>query len=195
MPSRTTCNPSYQVEWVKAAADQYARTGDNNQAGRCWLPWEMRSRIIDSIRTQAEQAGDRDYEPALLNQTARHRPGRGRDSSNPALQKLTYVRASDPESPIVLVVLVLVIGAIRPHPVTRCTDECRHDHQELIPRRRVAKERRIGRSQPGRTGTPPCDGEVRQGARSGSGPGPAGAESPCHRAGSPSFMSGLHHGR
>ena len=103
-------HPSYQVEWVKLVADQYARTGDEAQAGRLLASVGDAVSLIDSVRSEAEQAGDRDY-AALLNRLRGIALGVGADASNPILEKVHY-GGLQTMSPIVLVLLVAIIGAI-----------------------------------------------------------------------------------
>jgi hypothetical protein len=103
-------HPSYQIEWVKLVADQYARTGDDAQAGRLLASVGDAVSLIDTIRAQAEQAGDRDY-AALLNRLRGIALGVGADASNPVLQKVQY-GGLQTMSPIVLILLVAIIGTI-----------------------------------------------------------------------------------
>jgi len=130
-------HPSYQIEWVKAAADQYARAGDDNQAGRMLASVGDAVTIIDNIRTQAEQAGNRDY-AALLNRLRGIALGVGADGSNPVLQKLSY-NGLQTMNPIVLVLLVAVIGAILIILYQMYGLMLGMIIKNLIPRRRAAK--------------------------------------------------------
>jgi hypothetical protein len=101
---------SYQLEWVKMATDQYARTGDEAQAGRMFSLVGDAVSLLDEVRAEAESSGNRDY-AALLNQARGIALGVGADASNPELDRIDY-GGLQTMSPIVLVLLVAIIGGI-----------------------------------------------------------------------------------
>jgi hypothetical protein len=97
-------HPSYQEEWVKMVADQYTRTRDAEHAQNMLSLVGNAQAIIDELiaRNSADTALQ-----GRLDAIRPFAPG----SDNPELQKLQH-GGLQTLSPIVLVILVLVIGAI-----------------------------------------------------------------------------------